>query len=95
MTTSTHEDDAMTPAEIAAKLTPAQIRALRAFSAHGFTSAYSAKATLTTMYAIDKRRLIKNQSILGWMFSQRTCTWLITDLGRAVLAALDAKEAGK
>ena len=85
----------MDPAEIAAKLTPAQIRALRAFSEYGFTSAYSAKVPLATMEALEVRLLIKRRPLKGWVFSLRACSWAIETLGRAVLAALDAKEAGK
>lgn len=71
----------MTPAEIAAKLKPAQIRAMRDPEGCHITEEWAlidfeaAHLEIDALYKVGKPNRI-------------------TDLGRAVLAALDAKEAG-
>lgn len=69
----------MTPAEIAAQLTPAQVRALRDPNGCNWQSYRSAEL-------FEHRH---NICLLGRHPGPR-----VTPLGRAVLAALDAKEAG-
>lgn len=67
----------MTPAEIAAKLTPAQVRALRSpWGVHGST--YTSLRNFERKHGVLLLPLPLND---GW-----------TDLGRAVLAELDKGE---
>ena len=75
---ATHEDDMTEPAEIAASLSPAQIRALRDPDGCEIEDAL---AVWGRDKAAGKR---------GWLTIPSTLD--LTPLGRAVLAALDAKE---
>jgi hypothetical protein len=74
----------MTPAEIAAKLTPAQARALRLTMAGKWSD--------VLLNDIDPA-----ERMIGKRHAEDTTLWLVSDklrltpLGRAVLAALDVK----
>jgi|GEM_PF-3151583 len=76
----------MTPEEIAAKLTPAQVRALRLYDI-GHQMTYEADCPhedwLGLKYSHEYDALIQ---------PTEDCKSSITPLGRAVLAAMDAKE---
>ena len=77
------------PTEIAAKLTPAQVRALRDLQRfHGQNYSECSNSDWEALVAAEVK-----PEIVGWNDTAHRTE--ITPLGRAVLAALDAKEAGK
>lgn len=67
-------------------LTEAQVRALKAFGSSGRESAYSARASLSTMRALGRKNMLRPYDTLGWGFSPSTCQWQITPAGIAALA---------
>jgi hypothetical protein len=75
----------MTPREIAAKLTPAQVRGLKEASGFGHAAAWWAfNMTRNTAKALASRGLLDISPDPGRH-------WKITTLGRAVLACLDGE----
>jgi hypothetical protein len=67
--------------------TPTQFGALRSLAAieHG-ASAYTLGASLATMYALERRRLVASQHNPGSMiWPQTSITWRITNAGRAAV----------
>lgn len=77
----------MTPAEIADKLTPAQIRALRVTKNRNWSD-----DMLNDIDAAE--RMIGKRDVDDTTFWLVSATLRLMPLGHAVLAALDAKEAG-
>ena len=76
----------MTPAEIAAKLTPAQVRALK-------THAAQKSPLLASLFVKDARRMLGSLVKLGLLKADSEYPGIKyqTPLGRAVLAALDGE----
>lgn len=72
------------------KLTPTQHRALRALAA-GFGSAYAAKVSMATLWALSRRGLADPVYEPGHMAFPRNGKWRISDAGLAALESQTTK----